>query len=85
LLPCGLLYSALMLAALSDTALDGAAAMAAFAVASGAGLQVGTSQLRRLRERAGAWGVRVAGAALVTASAWGLGHGVWDTVAALCA
>jgi len=85
LLPCGLLYSALMLAALGDSALDGATVMAAFAVASGLGLHVGASQLRRLRERSGRWGVRVAGLALMAASAWGLGHGLWDTVAALCA
>lgn len=84
-LPCGLLYSALMLAALADTPLHGAAVMAVFALASGAGLQLGTSQWQRLRNATGRWGVRIAGAALVAASAWGLAHGMWDAVAQWCA
>ena len=85
LLPCGLLYAALMLAALADTPLDGAGVMALFALSSGAALQFGASWGRRLGQRAGHWGVRVAGVALVVASAWALGHGLWDTVAAWCA
>jgi sulfite exporter TauE/SafE len=83
-LPCGLLYAALMLAALADTPSQGAAVMGVFALASGAGLQLGVSQWQRLRRASGRWGVRVAGAALVAASAFSLGHGLWDTVAALC-
>lgn len=84
LLPCGLLYSALMLAALADGPLGGAAVMATFAAASGAGLQFGSALWRRLRVRAGRWGVRVAGAALAAASAWALGHGLWDEIRAYC-
>ncbi len=84
-LPCGLLYAALMLAALADTPWHGAGVMATFALASGAGLQLGVSQWQRLRRASGRWGVRVAGLALVAAAAFSLGHGVWDTVAALCA
>jgi sulfite exporter TauE/SafE len=84
-LPCGLLYSALMLAALADTPLHGAAVMAVFALASGAGLQLGVSQWKRLRRASGRWGVRMAGLALAAASTWGLAHGVWDSVAQWCA
>jgi hypothetical protein len=84
-LPCGLLYSALMLAGLADTPLHGAAVMGAFAAVSGAGLQLGVSQWRRLRRASGRWGVRMAGVALVAASAWGLAHGVWDSVVQWCA
>lgn len=85
LLPCGLLYSALMLAALADTPAQGAAVMATFAVASGAGLHFGSTLLRRARAASGSWGVRAAGVALVAASAWALGHGLWHEVAAYCA
>jgi sulfite exporter TauE/SafE len=85
LLPCGLLYAALMLAALADTPLDGAGVMALFALSSGAALQLGASWGRRIGLHSGRWGVRLAGAALVVASAWALGHGLWDTVAAWCA
>jgi sulfite exporter TauE/SafE len=85
LLPCGLLYAALMLAALADSALEGAAVMAVFALASGTVLQLGATLGRRLGQRSGRWGVRLAGAALIAASVWALGHGLWDTVAAWCA
>jgi sulfite exporter TauE/SafE len=85
LLPCGLLYSALMLAALADSAGEGAAVMATFALASGAGLQFGATLLRKARAGAGRWGVRAAGAALVAASLWALLHGLRHEIAALCA
>lgn len=84
LLPCGLLYSALMLAALADTPLHGAAVMGTFALASGAGLQLGVSSWQRLRAGSGRWGVRVAGAALAAASAWALVHGVWASIVQWC-
>jgi uncharacterized protein len=84
-LPCGLLYAALMLAALADTPLHGAAVMGAFALASGAGLQLGVSQWQRLRRGSRRFGVRVAGVALAAASAWALVHGVWDSVVQWCA
>jgi hypothetical protein len=58
--------------------------MGTLALASGAGLQLGLLPWQRLRATSGRWGVRVAGAALVAASAWGLAHGVWDTVVQWC-
>jgi sulfite exporter TauE/SafE len=85
LLPCGLLYAALMLAALADTPQGGAAVMAVFALTSGAVLQSGAALLRKLGFGAGRWGVRLAGVGLIAASAWALGHGLWPAFAAWCA
>ena len=88
--PCGLLQSALVVAALANTAAAGAAVMAGFAIVSGAGLAVGPWLWLRwgggaLGEQATAWAVRAAGAALVLASGWSLGHGLWHQWQAYCA
>jgi sulfite exporter TauE/SafE len=91
-LPCGLLHSALMLAALAQGAAGGAAVMAAFALASAAGLvgvpwlwwRLGDGGTHRLSPRATAAAVRLAGAGLVAASAFALGHGLWARLWALC-
>ena len=96
--PCGLLQSALLVAALANSPAAGAGVMAGFAVASAAGLLLGPALWWRLSKgRAGAGGgralgsissgrhaVRWAGAALALASAWALGHGLWLRVAAWC-
>ncbi len=91
--PCGLLQSALLVASLANTAWSGAAVMAGFAVASAAGLVLGPALWWRLSGgRPGTAGagvsadgaVRWAGAALVLASAWALGHGLWLSVIAWC-
>jgi sulfite exporter TauE/SafE len=87
--PCGLLQSALLVAAMTGGALTGAAAMAGFALASSPGLLLGPWAWRRLlgrgdpqaRER---WATRAAGALLLLASGWALGHGLWPQVAAYC-
>lgn len=88
--PCGLLQSALLVSAMANHALSGAAAMAAFAAASAPGLWLGPWLGRRLLRGDGAaqreqWAVRAAGALLVGASAWALGHGIWPQVQAFCA
>lgn len=88
--PCGLLQSALLVAAMASGAAAGAVAMAAFALASSPGLWAGPWLLRRLLARTNAAarqraGTRLGGALLVGASAWALGHGVWAQVAAFCA
>jgi sulfite exporter TauE/SafE len=91
-LPCGLLHSALMLAALAQDAAGGAAVMAAFALASAAGLvgvpwlwwRLGDGRAHRLSPRATAAAVRLAGAGLVAGSAFALGHGLWARLWALC-
>ena len=89
--PCALTQAALMTAALADRAWGGAMAMAAFALASSPGLLVGPVLLRRLAGprgetlAAGTWPLRLAGFALVAASGWALGHGLWQRVGAWCA
>jgi len=87
--PCGLLQSALVLAALASGPAQGAGVMAAFALASGLGLVIGPAILMRLQARGGGnagmrWAVRFSGLGLAAASAWALGHGLWQQVAAFC-
>ena len=87
-LPCGLLQSALMVAALANRPLGGAAAMAAFALTSSTGLALVPAFAGRGRVaawQASGWVVRMAGAGLAAASAWALGHGLWERIAAYCA
>lgn len=90
--PCGLLQSALLLAALASGPLGGALVMGSFALASAPGLLLVPLVWRRLAplgpDRAVAQGtlpIRLAGLMLSAASAWALGHGVWLRVAAWCA
>lgn len=85
LLPCGLLYSALMVAALAGDAVGGVAVMALFALGSGLWLWLGPWLLLRLGQSArGAWGMRVAGLALAATSAWGLWMGLVHDQAPWC-
>ncbi|MDP1693545.1 MAG: sulfite exporter TauE/SafE family protein [Burkholderiaceae bacterium] len=85
-LPCGLLQSALLVAALTSTPASGAAVMAAFALASSLGLVVVAAAWRRSVATPGTlrWAVRLAGVMLAGSSAWALGHGLWQQVAAYC-
>jgi len=76
--PCGLLQSALLVAALSGSAAQGALNMAAFAAASSLSLVAAPLLWRRVfagRVQPEA-AVRLAGAALVLASGWALLHTV---------
>lgn len=87
--PCGLLQSALVVAALSSSAASGAATMAVFAVASAPGLVAGPWAMRRLLAGRGAvareaWAARCAGLMLLGASSWALGHQLGPQVAAFC-
>ena len=89
-MPCGLLQSALVVAALANTPWHGAAAMGAFAMSSSLGLAVLPALTARLPqqasgERAMRGVVRLSGALLLVASGWALGHGLWERVAAFCA
>lgn len=88
LMPCGLLQSALLMAALTETAQSGALAMAGFAVASSAGLLLAPWVWQKLGTQGalpwGRWLTRAAGLMLVGASSWALGHGLWLRVAAYC-
>lgn len=76
LMPCGLLYSALMVAALSGGALEGALTMALFGAGSAAWLVAGPWAWRFLRARINllrdSWGTRLAGLLLVCMGAWAL-------------
>jgi sulfite exporter TauE/SafE len=88
--PCGLLQSALVVAALANHAAAGAAVMAAFALSSSPGLLAGpwllrsAARLGRDGDVMQRWLTRAAGVLLVTASAWALGHGLWQRFAAWC-
>ena len=68
-LPCGLLYSALLLAGLSARALDGAVVMALFALGTSVTMLAGPWLLLRLGGvGTGDWGVRLAGLALAASA-----------------
>lgn len=94
-LPCGLLQSALVVAALGSSAAEGALVMAAFAIGSGVSLWFGprlwTWLARAGRGRTDGWlgpvqAVRLAGALLAIGSGWAVVHHVlmpWWT--AFCA
>ncbi len=85
-MPCGLLYSALLLATLSGGALDGALAMALFALGSSVSLLIGPWLLLRLRGQGrGDWGIRLAGLALAATSGWALWMGLAHNAAPWCA
>lgn len=74
LMPCGLLYSALLMASLSANALDGALTMALFAAGTSVSLTAGPWLLLRLRGGAsGGWAIRLAGLALASTS----GRAIW--------
>ena len=85
-MPCGLLQSALLVAALASGPLPGAAVMASFALASTLGLWLAQGLWLGLRKagdgrRFAALSVRAAGALLVASSGFALWHGLG---AALC-
>lgn len=86
--PCGLLQSAVLVAALANGPATGAGVMATFAVASGAGLSLAPWLWRRVGGGAagasGTLGVRLAGGLLALASAAAMGHGLWAQVVAYC-
>lgn len=76
LMPCGLLYSALLVAALSGSVLNGAMSMALFALGSAVALMLGPWLVVRLQVHINTlrqdWGTRLAGLAMVVATAWAL-------------
>lgn len=76
LMPCGLLYSAVLVAALSGSAVMGAASMVAFGVGGALWLGAAPYAWRWLSGRIAQWrvewGMRAAGAMLVLVSAWAL-------------
>ena len=85
LLPCGLLYSALLVAALTSSILEGAAVMALFALGSSVSLMAGPWLWLRLRKQgSGQWAIRLAGLALLATSLWALWMGLVHDTAPWC-
>lgn len=90
LLPCGLLYSALMVAALAGSVGAGALVMALFALGTSVTMFLGPWLWLRLRGSptspgGGQWGVRLAGAALAISSGWALWMALAHNTAPWCA
>ena len=75
-MPCGLLYSALLVASLSGGPLEGALSMALFAVGSGISLGLAPAALGRLQALGNRLrkdgGTRIAGGLLAATAAWAL-------------
>jgi sulfite exporter TauE/SafE len=85
LLPCGLLYSALLVAAMSAQAWEGAIVMALFAAGTSVSMMAGPWLWLRLRAPgSGQWGVRLAGLALAASSAWAIWMGLYHDAAPWC-
>lgn len=87
-MPCGLLYSALLVASLSGTAIDGAISMGLFAIGSAVSLALAPALLRRLQQAGDRmrrdWGTRAAGLLLSAAAGWALWMDVAHKVAVWC-
>jgi len=85
LLPCGLLYSALLVATLSASPLQGAMVMALIALGTSVSMMAGPwLWLRLLGEGSGQWGVRLAGLALSLMSGWAIWMGLVHDTAPWC-
>ena len=85
LMPCGLLYSALLVASLSANALEGAAIMVLFSIGTSVSLTAGPWLLLRLRGgQSGSWAIRLAGLALAATSGWALWMGVTNPTGLFC-
>jgi hypothetical protein len=85
LMPCGLLYSALLLASLSGGPLAGAFTMGLFALGSAVSLLVAPQLLRRLQGAGGERrGARIAGALIAAAALWSLWMDLSQRIAEWC-
>ena len=90
LLPCGLLYSALMVALFSGSAIDGAAVMVAFALGGGFMLTIfpllwfKLLSRQSISERWSNLGTRMAGLTLSATAGWGLWMGLVHDQAPWC-
>jgi len=87
-MPCGLLYSALLVASLSGGPVEGAISMALFALGSAVSLAIAPWVLLRLQQGANKarqeWGTRVAGLLLVLAASWALWSDMAHRIAQWC-
>ncbi|MBA4329829.1 MAG: hypothetical protein C0428_16510 [Polaromonas sp.] len=87
-MPCGLLYSALLVASLSGGPLAGALSMALFAAGSSLSLMLVPWLYDKLQDRGNRlrqdWGTRAAGGLLVLAAAWALWADAFHRFAEWC-
>ena len=84
-LPCGLLYSAVLVAAMTSSAAQGAGVMALFAFGSSVSLIAGPWLWLRLGwQGSGQWAIRIAGLALLASSVWALWMGLVNNTAPWC-
>ena len=87
-MPCGLLYSALLVASLAGNALQGALSMALFAAGSSVSLLLAPRLLMLLRGNGNRirqdWGTRAAGALLALTALWALWHDLAHRIAGWC-
>jgi hypothetical protein len=87
-MPCGLLYSALLVASLSGGPLDGALSMALFAAGSGLWLAAAPRLFAKLRDSANRmrqdWGTRISGLLLVIAAVFALWIDLAHRIAVWC-
>jgi uncharacterized protein len=91
LLPCGLLYSAVLVAAMAGGPADGALVMTLFALGTSVTMTAAPWLWLKLRGNSvatggsGNWGVRLAGLALAASSGWALWMGLVNNAAPWCA
>ncbi|TFZ07842.1 sulfite exporter TauE/SafE family protein [Ramlibacter humi] len=87
-MPCGLLYSALLVASLAGDSRGGALSMALFAAGSGLGLWLAPRLFHWLSGQGNRWrqagGTRVAGAILVVVAVWALWADTMHRIAQWC-
>jgi sulfite exporter TauE/SafE len=87
-MPCGLLYSALLVASLSGGPWEGALSMALFALGSGASLSLAPRLFAKLQQAGNRlkqdWGTRAAGLLLVLAAVWALWMDLAHRIAVWC-
>jgi sulfite exporter TauE/SafE len=87
-MPCGLLYSALLVAGLSGGIVEGALSMGLFAIGSGISLGLAPGVFRKLQDIGNRlrkdWGTRIAGALLAGVAAWALWMDLAHRVAVWC-
>ena len=85
-LPCGLLYSALLVAGLTGHPFEGAVVMALFAAGTSVSMVIGPWLWLRLKSNgSGDLGVRLAGLALAASSTWALWMAYAHNAAPWCA
>jgi sulfite exporter TauE/SafE len=84
LLPCGLLYSALLLASLSSEVWQGGVIMVLFAAGTSVSMMLGPWLWLRLGRRGDAWAVRLAGTTLALSALWALWMGLMHNTAPWC-